>query len=57
MPAMWADAAERLLLGPDRQPGRRLVRVLQPKGVLLWRNARPDQFLARMSLPESIRAE
>jgi len=43
---MWADAAERLLLGPDRQPGRRLVRVLQSQGVLFRRNARPNQLLA-----------
>ncbi len=39
---MWADAAERILLGPDRQPGRRLVRVLQSQGVLFRRNARPN---------------
>ena len=43
---MWADAAERVLFGPDRQPGRRLVRVLQSQGVLFRRNARPNKFLA-----------
>src|SRR5437870_3503627 len=51
---MRADTAERLLLGPDRQPGRRLVRVLQSQGILFRRKTRPDQFLAWSSLQESV---
>ncbi len=43
---MRANATERLLLGPDRQPRGRLVRVLQSQGVLFRRNARPNKLLA-----------
>ncbi len=43
---MRANAAERLLLGPDRQPSWCLVRVLQSQGVLFWREACSHQLLA-----------